>query len=300
VTCHPRFVGWLFVASLLSCAHNAAAQGGAGTSPPPANAAPAPTGPPNPVAIAPPNYLIGPNDRLRITVWNQENISGDYTVSGDGSFTFPLIGRVPASGMTLVALEADLRQRLAAGYFRNPQVTAAVLEYRSKQIFVMGALRNPGAYPMTGDVTIVEAIARAGSTTTEAADHALIIRSQNAQGPVLPGQDGTATVIRVDLRDIQGGQPSSLVMVKDGDTVFVPRASTVFVYGQVRNPGVFPISQETTVRQALALAGGVSEFGAANRVYVLRLENGKEREIKVQLNDVLKPGDTIVVPERYF
>jgi polysaccharide export outer membrane protein len=74
----------------------------------------------------------------------------------------------------------------------------------------------------------------------------------------------------------------------------------VYVYGQVRNPGVYPIGQETTVRQALALAGGVSEFGAANRVFVLRLENGKEREIKVQLNDVLKPGDTIVVPERYF
>ena len=72
------------------------------------------------------------------------------------------------------------------------------------------------------------------------------------------------------------------------------------MYGQVRTPGSYPIGQETTVRQALSLAGGVSEFGAANRVRVLRVENGKEREIKVELNDIVKPGDTIVVPERYF
>jgi polysaccharide biosynthesis/export protein len=93
---------------------------------------------------------------------------------------------------------------------------------------------------------------------------------------------------------------SSVVMVHDGDTIFIPRTSTVYVYGQVRSPGVFPIGQETTVRQALSLAGGVSEFGAANRIKVLRVENGKEREIKVELNDLVKPGDTIVVPERYF
>jgi polysaccharide export outer membrane protein len=245
--------------------------------------------------------VVGPNDRLRIVVWNQDNISGEYTVSGDGSFTFPLIGRVVAGGLTLSALEAELKRLLSAGYFRNPQVTASVLEYRSKQIFVMGALRQPGAYPLTGNMTLIEALARAGSTVSDAADHAFIIRSVNAQGPVLPGQDASASVTRVDLREFDGGQlSSSVLMVHDGDTIFVPRVSTVYVYGQVRSPRAYPIGQHTTVRQALSLAGGVSEFGAANRLRVLRVENGQEREIKVELNDLLKAGDTIVVPERYF
>jgi polysaccharide export outer membrane protein len=293
---HQLPVATLTVLAILSAhaPHPAAQQ----ASPPPAP--PAAGGAAAPAASAPPNYVIGPKDRLRITVWNQENISGEYNVSADGSFTFPLIGRVVAGGLTLAALESELKRMLADGYFRNPQVTAAVLEYRSKQIFVMGALRQPGAYVMTGDMTVVEALARAGSTTTDAADHAFIIRSPNAEGPVLPGQDESASVTRLDLREFNNGQLSSVVMVRDGDTIFVPRASTVFVYGQVRTPGAYPIGQETTVRQALSLAGGVSEFGAANRVRVLRVENGKEREIKVELNDIVKPGDTIVVPERYF
>src|SRR5581483_4203856 len=78
------------------------------------------------------NYVIGPGDRLRVTVWNQDNVSGEYAVGGDGSFTFPLIGRVAASGLTIGGLEAALKSRLEAGFFRNPQLTIAVIEYRSK------------------------------------------------------------------------------------------------------------------------------------------------------------------------
>lgn len=305
----PAFIVVLALVSVLTCLPEVLAQSGtpptgatragaaqSGTAPP---ATTAPSAVP-PTMITSPNYVIGPNDRLRITVWNQENISGDYNVSGDGSFTFPLIGRVPASGLTLVKLEAEVKRLLAAGYFKNPQVTAAVLEYKSKQMFLMGALRQPGAYPLTGDMSLVEALARAGSTAPDAADHAFIIRSANASGPVLPGQDESAEVTRFDLRQFDGGNLGSAVMVHDGDTIFVPRAFSVYIYGQVRSPGSYPIKQDTTVRQVLSLAGGVSEFGAVNRIRVLRVENGKEREIKVEMNDAVKPGDTIVVPERFF
>jgi polysaccharide export outer membrane protein len=80
----------------------------------------------------------------------------------------------------------------------------------------------------------------------------------------------------------------------------VPRVSTIYVYGQVKSPGAFPIGQQTTVRQALSLAGGPAEFGAVNRVKSLRLEDGRRVELKVQLDDLVKAGDTIVVPERFF
>ena len=290
----PRLIVAVTLAALLSGSSRTTAQVGSGAGAQPGSLVAS--------YVSTPNYVIGPNDRLRITVWNQDNISGEYTVGGDGSFTFPHIGRVVAGGLTLVKLEAELKRLLEDGFYKNPQVTAAVLEYRSKRVFLMGALRQPGAYPLTGEMSLIEALARAGSTATDAADHVFIIRSATAEGPVLPGEDKTASMTKVDLRQLNAGQLSADVMVHDGDTVFVPKASTaiVFVYGQVRSPGSYPIGQDTTVRQALALAGGVSEYGAVNRVMVLRVENGKEREIKVRLNDVVKPGDTIVVPERFF
>jgi polysaccharide biosynthesis/export protein len=258
------------------------------------------TGAPAPIVNASPNYVVGPNDRLRITVWNQEDVSGEYVVSADGSFTFPLIGRVVAAGLTLAKLEGELKQLLTAGYFKNPQITAAVLEYRSKRIFIMGSVRQPGAVPLTGETSLIEALAHAGSTTPDAADHVFILHSQGAEGPVLPGQDASASVKRVDLRELNAGQLPASVVLQDGDTVYVPPKLNVYVSGQVRTPGAYPIGQETTVRQVLSLAGGPSEFGAVNRVKILRIENGKEKEIKVELNDLVKPGDTVVVPERFF
>ena len=112
-------------------------------------------------------YLIGPQDVLTVTVWDSPDLSGKFTVETDGSFTFPLIGRVKAGGLTLRQFEAELKKKLADGYFKNPQVSVAVETYRSQRIFIVGEVRNPGTYPLTGDMTLIEAIARAGSTTPE-------------------------------------------------------------------------------------------------------------------------------------
>jgi polysaccharide export outer membrane protein len=134
------------------------------------------------VLFADDNFTIGSGDRLRITVLNHANISGEYTVERDGTFTFPLVGRVEANGRTVAGLETELRRLLVDGrFFKDPHVTAAIVENRSRRVFVVGAMRTPGTYPITGDVTLIEALAKAGSTTAEAADHALIIRSAGAQ-----------------------------------------------------------------------------------------------------------------------
>ena len=90
------------------------------------------------------------------------------------------------------------------------------------------------------------------------------------------------------------------IELHDGDTIFVPRAESAYVFGQVKNPGAFVIQKDTTVLQALSLAGGVTENGAMNRIKIVRMVNGEKKEIKVKLTDVVRPGDTIIVPERYF
>ena len=250
------------------------------------------------------SYVIGPQDVLLITVWDQPDLSGKFTVETDGSFTFPLIGRLAASGLTLRDLEAELRKRLADGYFKAPQVSVAVEQYRSQRIFVIGEVRSPGAYQLTGDMTLIEALARAGSTTTEAAGEAVISRppaGKAATAPVLPNPDEGVEVIRVNIRDLQSGQLSQNVALRDGDTIYVPRAETIYVFGQVRSPGAYPLrTMDTTVLQALSLAGGITDRGSTGRIKIVRLVNGQKKELNAKVGDPVKPGDTIIVRERFF
>jgi polysaccharide export outer membrane protein len=257
-----------------------------------------------PADLAKGSYVIGSHDVLLITVWDQADLSGKFTVEADGSFTFPLIGRIMASGLTLRALEGELRKRLADGYFKNPQVSVAVEQYRSQQIFVIGEVRAPGAYPLTGDMTLIEALARAGSTTADAGGEAVIVRAPAGQpvtAPLLPNQQDSSEVIRVNIRDLQGGQLSQNVGLSDGDTIFIPRAETIYVFGQVKSPGAYPLkTRDTTVLQALSLAGGVTDRGSTGRIKIVRLVDGKKVELKAKLSDPVKPGDTIIVQERFF
>lgn len=254
-----------------------------------------------PAAQQQPDYVIGAQDVLTIAVYDQVELSGKFTVDPDGTLTFPLLGRIKAGGLTLRGLEDDLKNRLSDGYIRNPQVSVAMETYRSQRVFIMGEVRAPGAYQLTGEMTVIEAIARAGSTTPAAADEAMIVRPKEGQtaGPVLPN-DTDSTVIRVNLRDIQEGALSKNVLLRDGDTLLVQKARLVYVFGQVKAPGAYPVDKDTTVLQALSLSGGVTDRGSTGRIKIVRTVDGKKKELKVKLTDMVEPGDTIIVAERFF
>src|SRR5882672_10319193 len=237
------------------------------------------------------DYVVGPQDVLTITSYDQADLSGKFTLEADGTFTYPLIGRIKAGGLTLRAFEDSLKKRLKdEGFFRNPQITVAVETYKSQKIFVVGEVRTPGAYPLSGDMNLVEAIARAGSTLPSAGGEAIIVhpQAQGASGPTLPNQDVTANSERVDLRAMQNGVFTDNVILRDGDTIFVPRAESVYVFGQVKNPGAYPLQQkDTSVLQALSLAGGITDKGSTNRVQIVRIVNGQKKEINVKLTDTV-------------
>lgn len=247
------------------------------------------------------NYVIGPRDVLTIQVFDQADLAGKYAVEADGSFSFPLIGRIQAAGRTLRQFEDDLKKKLADGFFRNPQVSVAVDQYRSQQIFVMGEVRAPGPVPLTGGMTLVEALARAGSTLPGSAGEVVVVRApQKTDAPLLPNQNGGAEIFRASIRDLEAGKLAQNIELQDGDTLYVPRAETVYIFGEVRSPNAYPIQKDMTVLQALAIAGGATEHAALNRIKIIRVVNGVKKEIKVKLTDIVRAGDTIVVPERYF
>jgi len=249
------------------------------------------------------DYVVGSQDVLMITSYDQADLSGKFAVETDGTFTYPLIGRVKAGGLTLRQLEAQVKKQLIDdGYFRNPQITVAVETYKSQKIFVVGEVRLPGSYPLSGDMSPVEALARAGSPLPTASGEAVIVHpAGQVSGPVLPTQDNAENVIRIDLRDLQNGAFAQNAALRDGDTIFVPRAESVYVFGQVKNPGAYPLQQKnTSVLQALSLGGGITDRGSTSRVRIVRVVNGEKKELNVKLTDIVQPGDTIIVGERFF
>ena len=167
----------------------------------------------------------------------------------------------------------------------------------------MGEVRSPGSYALTGDMTLIEALSRAGSTTAQASDEVLIVRPKvgaAAGGPVLPNQTADSEIIRVNVRELQAGSLSQNVSLRDGDTLVVPKAQAVYVFGQVRQPGAYPAEKGTTVLQALSLAGGVTDRGSTSRLVIVRTVDGKKKELKAKLADTVEPGDTLIVKERFF
>ena len=245
------------------------------------------------------NYVVGPEDVLTVTVFNEPALSGRYRVENDGQFSYPFLGRVKAGGSTLAELAAVLRTKLSDGYLRNPQVTIDVDQFRSQSVFVMGEVRSPGKYALTGSVSLLEVLAQAGSIMPSAGHEVLVLHPKSPAVEALSvTAPGDAEVRRVSLRDIQGGRLSQNVPIRDGDTIFVPKAERFFVVGLVRNPGSFAMEDNMTVLQALSLAGGVTERGSSKRVRVTRVVEGKRIEIDVKPTDLVRPGDTITVRQR--
>src|SRR5262249_39446904 len=139
------------------------------------------------------SYVIGPQDQLRITVYDEMDLTNNYRVDDLGMITFPLLGRVSAGGMTLAEFQDKLKTLLAAGYIRNPQVRVEVDQYKSQSVFVMGEVRAPGKIMLTGtSMTLLEALAAAGSPTPAASDAISVLhpRKHDSSATPTPDQEG--------------------------------------------------------------------------------------------------------------
>ena len=249
------------------------------------------------------DYVVGPRDVLSITVFNEPTLSARYTVESDGNINFPLIQRVQVGGKTIRQIQDELTKRLGAGYLLNPQVTVLVEQFRSQSVFIIGEVRQPGKHTIQGNLTLLEALSEAGGVTTSAGTEVVVRRPKNpsgTEGPVDPADDTASELVaRINLDDLQNGRATN-VTIKDGDTIFVPKAEVFFVIGYVRSPGTYVWEEGTTVLIALSKAGGITERGASGRVRIIRLVGGERKETKVKMTDLVQPNDTIEVPQRYF
>jgi polysaccharide biosynthesis/export protein len=264
---------------------------------------------PFPVAEEPLEYSIGPEDIVKVTVLGNDDLTQTIVVQSDGTFIYPLIGRVKAADLTPKELERKITTLLAQGYVRNPQVTVTVQEYRSKTVFVVGEVSRPGSFPMSGRMTVLELLSKAGPTSAAGVEVVIVRPKVAVTGPMVPvdpsgapNVDVTsqADLIRVNIRDIQMGQLDKNVLVRPNDTVFVTQAARIFVTGEVRTPGAITFWPEATIRKAINTAGGFTADAATGRIRVVREIDGKAKELKVNLDDPVLPGDTIIVKAKLF
>ena len=202
-------------------------------------------------------YVVGAQDVLTVTVFNEPQLSGRFRVENDGQFNYPFLGRIQAAGRTLAEIAALVKSRLADGYLRDPQVTVDVEQFRSQNVFVMGEVRTPGRYTLD---RLGHPRRGAGAGGLDGADgrergpHPAP-EETGERSPTLP-EDGDADVQRINLRDIQAGKLSANVTIRDGDTIFVPKAQRFYVTGHVRTPGAYVLEPNLTVLQAISMAGG--------------------------------------------
>ena len=302
----------LAILLVASVAHAQAPRTGRPRPAPTPTPTPAPTKPGPTPTPAEDGYQIGPSDILRVTVYGHEDLTQTVLLQPDGTFTFPLIGRVKGSDMTPSELEKKIAILLSRGYIRNPQVTVVVQEYRSKTVYVVGEVARPGPYPLAGRTTLLEVLAKSGGTANAGAEVVIVRPPAGAavSGPVLPTEVSNdkelapgkpkAQVFRVAMGAIQAGELDKNLALQPNDTVFIPPAAKVFVTGEVRNPSAYPWFPGMTARQLISVAGGLTPDGSNGGLKVVRQKDGKAEEDKVKLDEPVQPGDTLVVRRRRF
>jgi polysaccharide biosynthesis/export protein len=261
-----------------------------------------PAAPQKPVTVAAPpvvqpSYQIGPQDELKITVFDAEELTGSYRVDGDGFISFPLLGRIAVGGATLGETQEKLRTMLSKDYIKNPQIRVDVAEYKSQSIIVSGEVRAPAEIRVTGAMTLLRALAQAGSPLSSASSELSIARQKKGASGAPAAEN--AEVIRINWRDLQTGKVND-VTLQDGDIIFVPKAQTFFIEGYVRNGGTFVLEPGLSVEQAIALAGGLTERGTNRGIKATRTLNGKTSEVELKLSDKVQAGDVIHVKQRLF
>jgi len=224
-----------------------------------------------------------------------------------------MVGRIQASGLTVRQLESELRQRLTR-YIIDPQVVVRLVEAKSHPVSVIGAVNQPGVHQLDGSKRLLEFISQAGGLKQEAGQVITVTR-RIQYGPIPlktehKDESGKFSVAEIDLKElIAGTNPANNVEIFPYDVISVPMADLIYVVGEVKKPGGFPLAHPdaVSVLQALSLAEGLQTMAFAKKAKILRQGDGGSRsEIPVDLPKLLAgqmadipmmPGDILFIPK---
>jgi polysaccharide biosynthesis/export protein len=245
-------------------------------------------------AFAEQEYLLAPGDILKITVFKNTDLSVDVRVSEAGLISYPLIGSVPVSGLTLPAAERKIAQMLRdGGFVVNPQVNILLTQAFGNLVSVIGEVNTAGRYSLdAAGGHLSGMLAAAGGVGQTGGDFVIVTGTRNGK-PFRREVD----IVKMSL----SGNPAEDIELVGGDTLFVNRAPMFYIYGQVQKPGQFRLERGMTVMQALASGGGVTGKGTQRGIVRHRRDaGGKVKEEGVNLDDDVQDKDVIYVKESLF
>jgi polysaccharide export outer membrane protein len=227
---------------------------------------------------------VGPGDLVVVLVTGSPELSRSSRITNDGKLILPLLrepvavdGLTPAQIANAVSSEL-MKEKLLV----EPIVSAAVLEYRSKRVSVVGEVKMPATFQAVGNMRLLDAIARAQGFAPDAGPEVIIS---------FPEGKDLKEPLHVPIRSLLAAKDAAQnILLRGGEEIRVPEAQRLFIVGNVRMPGSYPLADPdgSTVLKALALSQGSLPF-SAKRAYIYRLiaDTGKRQEITVELREIL-------------
>lgn len=241
---------------------------------------------------------INSGDTVKISVYNNPDLTTETRVSSKGTITFPLIDEVDIAGLSPRAAERRISSRLVReGYLKAAQVNVVVLDSKSQQISVLGRVNVPGKYSIDASAqTVVDFLSLAGGITVDASNKVILIK-RGSDKPKRITVDVDELFKNGDLAQLK----SADLQLEPGDIIYVPLQPMFYVYGEVQRPGAYPLRNGMTVAQAISLGGGITTRGTENGLTIKRKnEDGKLRELDAKDSSLVQENDVVYVDESMF
>jgi polysaccharide export outer membrane protein len=240
------------------------------------------------------DYVLGAGDVIKITVFQNPDLTVETRVSENGTITFPLIGAVVVGGSSTSATEAHIARMLKDGSFLNdPQVTVLIEQIHGNQVAALGQFNRPGRYPLeTTQMRLSDLIATAGGIASTGSDKVIFTGIR----------DGKSLWQEIDVGTMfASNHLENDFILKPGDVLFVDRYPLFYIYGAVQRPGSYRVERNMTMVQALAAGGGLTPRGSQRGMKLKRKDvRGQVIEVNPELDDPVLPEDVIFVRESVF
>ena len=245
-------------------------------------------------ANAAPRETLGAGDTIRVTVFQNPDLTTEVRISERGTIVFPLIGEVVLGGMTPAGAGSRIATQLKqGGVMKDPQVSVSIVQVRSRQVSVLGNVVRPGRYALDDtSLTLTDILALAGGISPGGADTVTVVTSRN----------GSEKKREINVPEmIARGDMAANFEIQNGDTIFVQRAPVFYIYGEVQHAGAYRLEPDMVVMHALSLGGGLTPRGSERGVSIhRRMPDGAVRKLEVKLFESVRPDDIIYVKESLF
>lgn len=230
-------------------------------------------------------YILGVGDVISASVLGRTEFNSQVQIQADGTLQLPFLGTVKAADLSVLQFRESIKNALKkGGFYADPVLNIAVTTYASRYVIVLGDVGQPGMVPVDRNYRVSEILAKVGGPRDTGADFVSLRRA-------------TGEEIKLNLNKLATGTLDEDPFVKPGDKLFVPKAETFYIYGQISRTGTFKVETGMDLRKALVIAGGLTTMGSEKKIKVIR--DGKEIK-KYSLTGPIKNGDVIYVGERFF